>query len=99
MTQNFILVEDFHFFFSLFECIQIAMYPYPYPYIKTHPKLYSQPRVWVLAGTGTDGLIFIHMLLVSNTKSLYCTISIDSSVTHHRALWSGPNFGLCHMSH
>ena len=29
----------------------------------------------------------------------YCTISIDSSVTRHRTLWSGPNFGTCHMSH
>ena len=30
---------------------------------------------------------------------MYCTISIDSSVTCHRALWSGPNFGTCQTSH
>jgi hypothetical protein len=31
-------------------------------------------------------------------KGGYCTISIDSSVTHHRTLWSGLNFGTCHTS-
>ena len=37
-------------------------------------------------------------LLTWHKKWKYCTISIDSSVTHHRTLWSGPNFGRCHTS-
>ena len=32
------------------------------------------------------------------TLSLYCTISIDSASHTSQDLWSGPNFGRCHMS-
>ena len=49
------------------------------------------------------GLNLSHVT-TTNTASLvmcgpvYCTILIDSSVTRHGALWSGPNFGSCHTS-
>ena len=52
------------------------------------------PQKWVRTACKVSG-----ERQVAKFLQKYFTISIDSSVMCHRALWSGPNFGTCHRSH
>ena len=49
-------------------------------------------------GSQAFGKCFLFSFYYSNTVIIYCTISIDSASHASQGLWSGPNFGQCHMS-